>query len=127
MNPRDFYEYPTIEEQQRVLHAPFDIMTHMKTFVEYLEVIIHPNGTVEYAVPSHVLKLQEIYGKTSDEMFEEFYNSLDTLCEPAEWLCKKTGCISVWNNGYAGTANEAQKEALRKLKEYQLYKGEIEK
>lgn len=56
-------EHPTIERQQEVLHSPFDIETHKQTFVSYLEVVISPEGTVEYAVPSHSDKLVEIFAK----------------------------------------------------------------
>lgn len=114
------------EEQQRVLHAPFDVETHKKTFICYLEVIIHSDGTIEYAVPSHAIKLREIYGKSMDEVFDEFYKS-KSMMDPTEWLCQKTGCISVWNTGYMGIANEKQLETLRLLKENSLYEGEIEK
>ena len=118
------FRQPSLEEQQRVLSEPFDPNVHEKTFMHYLEVIILPDGTVEYAVPSHVLKLTKIYGKSQDEMFEEYYNGSEYL-DPVEWLCKKTGCISVWNNGYAGNPNPQQLKTLQMLKDKKLYEGEI--
>lgn len=56
--------------QQEILQAPFDIETHKKTFIDYLEVIIRPDGTVEYAVPSHMYKLMSVYedGKYSGQL-----------------------------------------------------------
>ena len=111
-------------EQQRVLHSPFDVEIHKKTFVNYLEVIIRSDGIIEYAVPSHMMKLTEIYGKTSNEMFEDFYKS-NGMADPVEWICDQTGCISVWNNGYAGKANQNQKRALLMLKSHGLYGGAI--
>lgn len=111
-------------EQQRVLYSPFDVNVHKETFINYLEVIIKSDGTIEYAVPSHMMKLTEIYGKTSDEMFEEYYKS-DGMMDPVEWICKQTGCISVWTDGYTGHANAIQKRALLMLKNNGVYGGRI--
>ena len=115
------------QEQQRVLHSPFDVETHKKTFINYLEVIIHPDGTIEYAVPSHMIKLTAIYGKSSEEMFEDYYSSgtINTIVDPVAWICEQTGCISVWTDGYAGHANAKQKRALLMLKENGEYGGRI--
>ena len=120
------------EEQQRVLHSPFDVETHKKTFINYLEVIIRKDGTIEYAVPSHMIKLQRIYGKTMDEVFEEYQHQHENepydvavLLDPVEWLCKKTGCISVWECGYAGMINDAQRKSLQLLHDNDLYLGRI--
>ncbi|GAB6761703.1 hypothetical protein [Bacillus cereus] len=40
-------------KQQETLRGPFDIETHKKCFVDYLEVVIDEEGTVMYATPSH--------------------------------------------------------------------------
>ena len=120
------------EEQQRVLHSPFDVETHKKTFINYLEVIIRNDGTIEYAVPSHMIKLQQIYGKTMDEVFEEYHHQyrnepadVAMLLDPIEWLCKKTECISVWESGYTGIINDAQRKSLQLLHDNDLYLGRI--
>jgi hypothetical protein len=120
------------EEQQRVLHSPFDVETHKKTFINYLEVIIRKDGTIEYAVPSHMIKLQRIYGKTMDEVFEEYQHQHENepydvavLLDPVEWLCKKTECISVWESGYTGIINDAQRKSLQLLHDNDLYLGRI--
>lgn len=39
--------------QDEVLHSPFNIETHKKTFVNYLEVVITSDGVIHYAIPSH--------------------------------------------------------------------------
>lgn len=117
-------ELPSYEEQQKVLHSPFDVRVHKKTFIHYLEVIIHPDGTVEYAVPSHMTKLASIYGKSMDQIFEEYTKDYSGM-DPNEWLCDKTGCISVWENGYTGKANETQKRALWFLQYNEVYGGII--
>jgi len=112
------------DTQYEVLHSPFDVNVHKETFINYLEVIIKSDGTIEYAVPSHMMKLTEIYGKTSDEMFEDYYKS-DGMMDPVQWICKQTGCISVWDDGYTGHANAAQKRALWMLKRNGVYGGPI--
>ena len=38
----------------------FDYKTHRENFTNYLEVIIFKDGHIEYAVPSHQMKLIEI-------------------------------------------------------------------
>ena len=35
------------------LYSKFDLEKHVRKYIHYTEVIIRPNGTVEYAVPSH--------------------------------------------------------------------------
>ena len=42
------------------LYSDFDLAKHIKAYPFYTEVIIHYNGKVEYAVPSHQEKLIQI-------------------------------------------------------------------
>ena len=42
------------------IYCAFDLEKHKQTYVQYLEVVILEDGTVEYAVPSHQEKLIEI-------------------------------------------------------------------
>ena len=115
---------PSVEEQQKILNSKFDVRVHKNSFINYLEVIIRPDGTVEYAVPSHMMKLASIYGKSMDQIFEEYSNDKCGL-DPVEWLCDKTGCISVWSEGYTGKANRVQKNALWFLHYNGVYEGMI--
>lgn len=114
---------------QQVLHDVFDIQTHKETFINYLEVIITADGTIEYAVPSHTNKLAEVYGKSMDDVFEEYITQPRTqiswICDPVEWLCKKTGSIAVWNDRCVGIPNDKQKQTLKTLKLHGLYHGKI--
>lgn len=81
------------------LHSPFDIEQHKKTFINYLEVVIFPDGHIEYATPSHQEKLIAIcmdeLGITREELNKrcpkEYYFDFMT------WLCNVSHCVSVWN------------------------------
>lgn len=109
-----------------VLHSAFDIETHKRTFVNYLEAVILEDGTIEYAVPSHQEKLISL----CTEILKVTRQELINLCPPiyygdfTRWLCEKSNSISVWNDFYIGCANEAQRKSLRLLKENGIYKGE---
>lgn len=116
-----------MDEQQRVLHSPFDIETHKRTFKNYLEVIILEDGTVEYAVPSHQEKLISIcmskLNITRDQLNDmcprEYYFDFIT------WLNIISKAIPVWDDRYLGTANQKQINKLKVLKLNGLYKGVI--
>ena len=114
---------PSIEEQQRVLHSPFDIETHKKTFVSYLEAVISPEGVVEYAVPSHTEKLVEIFMKQKgfDDIIKAKEYIIKTtinngMCSTIEFLTGVTGYISIWFDHYVAS-DPPTKQQLDKLKE----------
>ena len=112
-------------DTQKVLRGKFDIATHKRTFIHYLEVIITEEGDVEYAVPSHQEKLIKIamtkLGVTRYKLYD--------MCPPEyrfdvlKWLCEITGCLSVWNDFYIGKPNDIQYWVLRTLKYHGLYEG----
>lgn len=118
----------TAKENKYDYYSPFDLKKHKETYIDYLEVVILEDGTVEYAVPSHQLKLMAIaekkLGKTREEILD--------LCPPEmygdfnQWLCEITNTISVWCWFHIGYCNKAQNETLRQLKEHGLYYGEIQ-
>lgn len=116
-----------MDDSYEVLRRPFDLEIHKKTFVNYLEVILREDGTIEYAVPSHQEKLIAIALEKLKVSRQELYN----LCPPDYffdvilWLCKITGCVSVWETMYIGTCNEAQVHKLQELQIHNLYKGTI--
>lgn len=109
------------------LQSTFDPEQHAKTFVNYLEVIIKPDGTIEYAVPSHTKKLESIFA----ELVGASEESVMRMCPEArwfdylEWLTEMTGCISVWNDNYVGNPNRKQQYALVSLRTHGLYKGKV--
>lgn len=116
------FQAPSQERIQEVLHAPFDIRTHKETFINYLEIIIKPDGTPEYAVPSHMMKLASVYGKCMDDVYEEYMQDQSGL-DGIDWLCLKTDCISVWQDRIQGVPNSAQKVTLQQLHDEGLYNG----
>lgn len=98
-----------------ILHSPFDVKTHKENFIDYLEVVILEDGTIEYAVPSHTAKLEGLIGETDEEPWLDYF----------EWLTYKSGAIAVWNDFYHGRANDAQLASLEMLKREGLYKGNV--
>lgn len=81
------------------LHCPFDIEQHKKHYFNYLEVVIFPDGHIEYATPSHQEKLiticMEELGISRQELMDrcpkEYY--FDFMV----WLCNVSHCVSVWD------------------------------
>lgn len=113
-----------VDITQEVLNSPFNIATHKATFIDYLELIILPDGTPVYAIPSHQMKLMSIYGKSPDAIYAEYLNE-QTGLDAVEYLCRKTNCVSVWCGFMQGVPNPAQLATLHQLKDAGLYQGEL--
>lgn len=122
--------------QQEVLHSPFDIETHKKTFIDYLEIVIDKNGVCHYAVPSHNGILEQLVCKKHHIKYNmwDFSMKAGDLC-PKErqfdyynWLCEETECIMVWGyptNKVVGKPNEKQLEMLKILEKEDLINLEL--
>ncbi|WP_019124665.1 hypothetical protein [Peptoniphilus grossensis] len=120
----------TLEEYS--VYSPFDIKKHKETYINYLEVLILEEGTVEYAVPSHQEKALEIACKKLNKTKQEIEDMCprEYYCDYLTWLLGITGSISVWgtNDEYFivyKTINKKQIATLKKLKKHGLYKGNI--
>ena len=102
-----------MRDAQEVLRGPFDVRTHKETFVNYFEAVARLDGSIEYAVPSHQMKLERIMREEGrdpeDECPREFYADYLT------WLMRETGCVCLWSNGYMGEPNARQRQAIIKL------------
>lgn len=106
-------------EQRRVLESPFNAELHAKTFLCYCEVIIWPDGKIEYAIPSHneiILKAYaQAHGLTREEAIEEarLRYGYDAMFQ----IMKELGIIEVWyDNMHNETPlTDAQYEALAML------------
>lgn len=110
------------------LHSAFNIEQHKKHYVNYLEVVIFPDGHIEYAVPSHQEKLIAVCMQTldvsrqalMDRCPKEYY--FDFLV----WLCNVSHCVSVWDH-YIVTSDTvpltvAQRQSILELQAAGLLK-----
>lgn len=113
------------------IYCAFDLEKHKQTYVQYLEVVILEDGTVEYAVPSHQEKLIALACQKKGVSRQE----LNDLC-PREyyydfltWLCMQANAVAVWNNDCCcgRGINRKQVATLRKLKMAGVYGGTIPK
>jgi len=112
-----------------VLHGPFDIGLHKRTFVDYFEVMLDTEGVVHYAVPSH----QEFLIKRAMERNHWSREELNAACPKEmygsflEWLISQSGgYIPVWQNFVLNyPLNEKQIAILKKLRKEGLFCGKI--
>ena len=116
-----------VYDTQKILRGKFNLETHKEAFVNYLEVVIREDGTVEYAVPSHQEKLISIAIKKLGVTRKQLYDMCprEYMFDVTKWLCKITNCVSVWNEFYIGEPNEMQRWVLQNLKYHGIYGGEI--
>lgn len=111
-----------MKEEIYNLHSKFDYKKHNDTYICYCEVIILPNGTVHYAVPSHS-KFLENYIATKQNIFEnEVHKYLKNKYQQSEFilygldtLIKETKAVAVYYHTYYGTPNKKQLKVLQKL------------
>ena len=118
-------------DRYEILHRPFDIETHKKHFIHYLEVMLAPDGSIHYAVPSH----QEFLIQKAMQRCCCTRQELDDACPPEyyfdflRWLIPESGgYIPVWENFvFDYPLNDNQYAALCKLQSAGLFLGEIPK
>ena len=60
--------------------------------VNYCEAIIFPDGTIEYANPSHIEKLIQITNEDRDDLSIK----MPWDASPVPWLVDYTGCVALW-------------------------------
>ena len=119
-------------EDKYNLCSKFDIKKHQETFINYLEVLILEDGTVEYAVPSHQGKALDLACKKLNKTKQEIEDMCprEYYCDYLTWLLGITKSVSVWGNCAEHfivykTINKKQVATLKKLKKHGLYKGSI--
>ncbi len=114
-------------EQKRMeaLQGEFSIRTHKELFYNYLEVVISPEGKIEYAVPSHQMKMMNVLMKKNNWTREELDAAvpIEFYFDMMTWLQRETGYIAVWTNMMSGNPNKEQSLALRRLTANGLYTG----
>lgn len=123
-----FKTFKSLHDQRTVLNSKFDIKTHSETFINYLEVVILEDGTVEYATPSHQNKVMSIMSSQRGISVTDIWDMcpLEYYADVHTWLCLETKTIMVWNNRYEGTPNDKQLKSLLMLMDCKLYTGEID-
>ena len=88
-----------LNDTQAILHNPFDIDIHNSIFTNYCEVIIQPNGLIEYAVPSHQEKLVSVAAhKLNCSHLEVWKDHLAVNADCIDTLQAITGCVVVYTN-----------------------------
>jgi len=102
------------------LYCKFDLKKHMEKYINYLEVVVHKDGTVEYAVPSHQEKLVSIGMKKYNMNREDFVNMCpeEMWADYLTWLCNMTECVVVWSHGYYHGTSKISEEQHKVLKEF---------
>lgn len=100
-------------DQDKVLHSPFNIKTHKKTFIDYLEVVITSDGVIHYAIPSHYewcirYALTTMHFKDRDAL-REYLNKTHQSIEHL------THCCLVWTNHVEGYINDDIARSLQDL------------
>lgn len=101
------------------LHSKFNYKKHSETYICYCEVVIMPNGTVHYAVPSHLEFLMNTYCTKHNVTRKELYNYLyhEYTLLPIDFLLEKLHAVCVWYNYYEGRPNKKQQRVLNKLQD----------
>lgn len=119
-----------------ILRKDFNVQTHKENFINYLEVVIHKDGKIEYAIPSHSKKMEIIICNKYNFNFDSEYlcsveliKLFNSTGRPSgdwfDWLLEESEVIPVWNDRYLGNANIKQLESLTMLKQAGLYTGII--
>ena len=103
------------------LREPFSPRVHSKVFITYCEVIIWPDGKIEYAIPSHSEKLNLEYCKKynidRDDLWEHFK---DDPLSASDVMMKDLGIIFVWYEHleHITKLTAKQLQALQELAKY---------
>ena len=133
MNDEELTDLRTSFEESieaKTLSGPFDINTHKRVFVNYLEVIVDELGVVHYATPSHSRWLENkfadimnvSYGEASKTIRDE---CMTTFKDPIEYLTEKTKCVALWDDFHVGKPTDVQIKTMLHLKDEGLYHGDI--
>lgn len=113
------------------LQSEFDIEKHKAHFIDYLEVVILPNGEVQYAVPSHTTKAELLCMEKLSITREELWKKCppEYMFDYLPWLLSICGAVSVWNTFYTlGIGKELTRQqylTLKELKMHGLFKGTV--
>ena len=107
----------------KYLYEPFSPRVHSQVFVNYCEVVIWPDGKVEYAIPSHSEKLYLEYCKKHnidrDDLWEHFQG--ENAIDAPDIMMRDMGFVFVWYDHieHLTKLTDKQLEALQELFKYE--------
>jgi len=111
------------------LYSDFDIKQHKEHYIHYLEVILFPDGHIEYAVPSHQEKLINIAREKLQVSRQELFDMCpnEYAFDVITWLCNITGCVSIWENSFCKSdknkLTDEQVKTIKQLQDEDLFLG----
>ncbi len=96
---------------------------HNAKYKNYCEIVIYANGYIDYAIPSHIAKLEMIWGVDEEDLFTrngtrlDLLNTIPVSASPMHWLCEDTNTVSCWYNCVVFPYNytEEQVRVVREL------------
>lgn len=99
------------------------VVMHNNKHKYYCEAIIRPNGQITYAEPSHLMKLQTIWGVPAEQLYDggpvrdKLAAMMPRLASPVHWLAEVLNCVIVWYNAVIFPPNytDSQMESIKKL------------
>ena len=116
-----------VKDPSSLFKQPFDVKKHAANFINYCEVIIWPDGKIEYAVPSHNEIVIKAYCKTHnvsrDSAMLFFNSSIDSF----EDAIKDMGIIQIWYEYMVNYTKltSAQHKSLSMLLQYDCVSAKI--
>ena len=89
----------------------------------YCEAIVRPNGQITYAEPSHLMKLQEMWGVPKEQLFtggkmrDRLCSEMPMTASPVHWLSEVLNCVILWYNAIIFPPNytKNQIQSVKKL------------
>lgn len=109
-------------------------IAHNKEYHNYCEIIILPDGDVQYANPSHQYKLCTLYGLDyltdildNSSRYLELLNRIPMEASPTHWMIEDLGVISCWFSYCIAPIRytDAQIEALQTLRKHHCISSEF--
>lgn len=106
----------------KYLGMPFSPMVHSEVFINYCEVVIWPDGKIEYAIPSHSEKMYLEYCKKynieRDNLWEHFK---DDPLSASDVMMRDLGLVFVWYDHleYVTKLTAKQLGSLQTLAKYE--------
>ncbi len=94
------------------------IVEHKKHNHNYCEIIVEPDGSIVYAHPSHLMKLEQLWGVPDKELFEtgpirtKLYSEMSMSVSPLHWLSETLQCVVCWFNGIVVPLNYTEAELV---------------